>query len=173
MSSRLPSRCVSFTRSSMTACDYVSSLHLVASSRSASHMRYKGMFKSTRANSCSWLTRSRCTRTDWSRFGDFGYVIATSISLPLVAENHLYASGTWMRWRLEMHGPLSTRNISIYVELPFSLQPPISTRESLSTQHICPISSVGTRCASHQSLPLGLISATSQLAPAPPLLPGP
>ena len=89
---------------------------------------------------------------------DSGYAIATSVSLPHVAENQSYFSGTWMRWRRAMRGPLSTRNSSIYVELL-----PMSTRESLSAQLIHPFPSVCTRCASRHSLPLRL-SATSHLA---------
>ena len=65
-----------------------------------------------RASSSSRSPRSRCRRTDLS---GFGYDIATSVSLPHVAENQKYCSGTWMRWTRAMRGPLSTRNSSIYV----------------------------------------------------------
>ena len=147
---------ISLTSNFMTACDWKSMSKSATRSRSASHRSNDGCFNWMRASSSSRSPRSRCIRTDCSVYG---FVIATSVSLPPLAENQLYCSGTWMRWTFAMRGPLSTRNSSIDVEL----HSPMSTRESLSAQLIKPITPVCTRCASRHSLYLRL-SATSQWA---------
>ena len=153
MNSQLRLSRVSLTSStSVTACDCFSLSISLTKSRSASHKSCVGNFNWMRASSFSRSPSSRCTRTDW--YGA-GYVIATSVSLPHVAENVRYFSGTWMRWTRAMRGPLSIRNNS-NVELL-----PMSTHESLSAQLTAPIPSVCMRCASRHSLPLRL-SATSQ-----------
>ena len=112
-------------------CDGVrpmSSSHSETSRRSASHRRGSGFFSRMRASSSSRSPRSR--RTDTSVAWD----IATSVSLPLVAQYRQYPSGTSMRQRRAMRiGPLSTRNSSIDLLLP-----PTSTRESLSAEHVYP-----------------------------------
>ena len=110
MSWRRRSSRVPLTSSSVTACDLLSSSQSATSRRSASHRRCHGFFSRMRASSSSRSPRSRCTDTSVT------WDIATSVSLPLVAQNRQYSSGTSMRQRRAMRiGPLSTRNSSIDV----------------------------------------------------------
>ena len=126
MSSRRRSSRVSLTSSSMTACD-CSLSKSATKSRSASHRSKLGQFNWLRESSSAYrrAVDARAQNCHSAR------ITATSVSMPHVAENQRYCSGTWMRWTRAMGGPLSKRNSSIYVEPHW---PPMTILESLSAQ---------------------------------------
>ena len=109
---------VSLTSSSMTS-DFMFSSKPATRSRSASHRSLSGLFNWMRASSSSRSPLTRRTRTDWSVNG---YDIATSVSLPHVAENHKYSHSSGFVdavnnprcWKAVGHSPCLARCTAKY-----------------------------------------------------------
>lgn len=150
--------CVPFTSSFVTELVFESLCNPTAKSRSENHRSLSGLCISMRAIRSSRSPSSRCIRTSFFLL----YDMATSVWLPLVAENHVYCSLRMIWLRLSICRPPFTRNSFRYAE-SFT---PMSTRESLRALIIksqFTVAVICYRCASRHSLNVPLrLSATSQ-----------